>query len=115
MTNFIIFLTVIIVTASVIQTVLALAVLRLSQVHEMKLIEMYDISESTARKTEELLGATASIHELTNSNLTAVKSDLAAALIQIRSLQELVANLSGQKVDTTLDPAISRVTRMSGR
>lgn len=108
MTNII----VIVIVASVIQTVLVFIVLRLGQMHEVKLMEMYNVSEISARKTEELISATASIHELTNSNLTSVKSDLAAALAQIRPLQELVASLSGQKIDTTLNPAISHATRL---
>lgn len=50
-------------------------------------------------RNEKLVEDVAKIHELTNSNLTAVKSDLMVALQQIKSLQELVTLLSDDKRD----------------
>lgn len=47
--------------------------------------------------TQAVLVETDKIHELTNSNLTKVKSDLMAATSQIEELQTLVATLVEQK------------------
>ncbi len=95
-------------------TLVALAALRQGQENEIRAREIALVAQTTSLKTEELLQATAKIHDLTNSNLTQVKADLAAALRQIKGLQELVAGLSEGKVSPPVaDPAMSEATRLT--
>lgn len=52
--------------------------------------------EATEHKATELIEKSAEIHKLVNSNLTAVKSDLAVANEKIATLQSLVEKLTGR-------------------
>lgn len=103
---------VLVITAAITSAFFSLAALRQGQENVVKTIENKMLAETIDAKIEELLDATAQIHDLTNSNLAAVTADLAAALRQISGLQELVASLTG-KVTQELDPAISRPTRLA--
>jgi hypothetical protein len=56
------------------------------------------------QKVDTLTEKSDQIHVLVNSNLTAVKSDLAAAQMEIRSLREIVVKLSTRLGDLSLPP-----------
>lgn len=78
--------------AAIPPTIMALAALRVSQKNTV-------IAEDTNHKAEVLVEQTEKIHDLTNSNLTAVKADLVAATEQIKDLQALVKTLAERKHD----------------
>lgn len=71
-------------------TIMAFAALRQGQSNSIK-------GDQSVAQGQALIEKTEQIHMLTNSNLTAIKAELARAKMQIEELQELVMKLSEKK------------------
>lgn len=82
------------VLAALPPTIAALAALRQGKQNAAKVAVNTQLTEDTGHKTDNLIKKTDEIHELTNSNLTSVKSDLAMANQRIKELQLLVEDLA---------------------
>lgn len=85
------------VLAAIPPTIASLAALRQSRKNSKKVDLNTAITASTNRLAEDLEKKTEHVIDLTNSNLTAVKADLASANQQIKELQSLVAKLAKEK------------------